>query len=178
LCALPTASSCRVPIDGTAFTASSLVILPSLPVPVKAAEQYFFRLIFFLLLEMVFLKLLPDRCFWAGTVVSAFELLLLVLFLQLEPNQIWFSCCCIDQTNYCSTATASPSSAFNVIIPLASAGNSRVALSESTSAIAWSFLRNLRLLTKLQFQLLIDSGDGTFISKIIIFLFKVLLFKV
>jgi hypothetical protein len=35
------------------------------------------------------------------------------------------------------TATASPSSAFNVIIPLASAGNSR--LSESTSAIAWSF---------------------------------------
>jgi hypothetical protein len=34
------------------------------------------------------------------------------------------------------TATASPSSAFNVIIPLASAGNSRVALSESTSAIA------------------------------------------
>jgi hypothetical protein len=29
-----TASSCRVPIDGVAFTASSLVILPSLPVPV------------------------------------------------------------------------------------------------------------------------------------------------
>jgi hypothetical protein len=36
-----------VPIDGTAFTASSLVILPSLPVPVKAGA-IFFRLIFFL----------------------------------------------------------------------------------------------------------------------------------
>jgi hypothetical protein len=35
-----------VPIDGTAFTASSLVILPSLPVPVKLLEQYFFRLFF------------------------------------------------------------------------------------------------------------------------------------
>ena len=34
------------------------------------------------------------------------------------------------------TATASPSSAFNVIIPLASAGSSSVALSLSTSAIA------------------------------------------
>ena len=34
------------------------------------------------------------------------------------------------------TATASPSSAFSVIIPLSSAGNSNVALSESTSAIA------------------------------------------
>jgi hypothetical protein len=43
-----------------------------------------------------------------------------------------------------STATASPSLQLNVIIPLASAGNSRVALSESTSA-TWSFLRNLRL---------------------------------
>ncbi len=37
------------------------------------------------------------------------------------------------------TATASPSSAFSVMIPLASAGNSSVALSESTSAMAWSF---------------------------------------
>ena len=37
------------------------------------------------------------------------------------------------------TATASPISACRVIIPLASAGSSKVALSESTSAIAWSF---------------------------------------
>mgnify|MGYP000087055533 CR=1 FL=1 len=37
------------------------------------------------------------------------------------------------------TATASPSSALSVITPLASAGNSKVALSESTSAMAWSF---------------------------------------
>ena len=37
------------------------------------------------------------------------------------------------------TATASPSSALRVIIPLISAGNSNVALSESTSAMAWSF---------------------------------------
>jgi hypothetical protein len=42
LYALLTASSCRVPIDGTAFTASSLVILPSLPVPVTAAGAIFF----------------------------------------------------------------------------------------------------------------------------------------
>ena len=34
------------------------------------------------------------------------------------------------------TATASPSSAFKVITPASSAGNSKVALSESTSAIA------------------------------------------
>ena len=34
------------------------------------------------------------------------------------------------------TAIKSPSSAFNVITPAASAGNSKVALSESTSAIA------------------------------------------
>ena len=39
----------------------------------------------------------------------------------------------------CPTFTASPSSACNVITPAASAGSSRVALSESTSAIAWSF---------------------------------------
>ena len=41
----------------------------------------------------------------------------------------------IRQTT-CPTATASPSSAFRVITPLASAGSSNVALSESTSAIA------------------------------------------
>ena len=41
----------------------------------------------------------------------------------------------IKQTT-CPTFTTSPSSAFNVIIPLCSAGNSNVALSESTSAIA------------------------------------------
>jgi len=40
----------------------------------------------------------------------------------------------------CPTFTASPSSACNVIIPLASAGSSRVALSESTSATAWSLV--------------------------------------
>ena len=41
----------------------------------------------------------------------------------------------IRQTT-CPTSTESPSSAFKVITPLASAGKSRVALSESTSAIA------------------------------------------
>ena len=40
----------------------------------------------------------------------------------------------IRQTT-CPTRTASPSSAFNVITPLSSAGRSKVALSESTSAI-------------------------------------------
>ena len=44
----------------------------------------------------------------------------------------------IKQTT-CPTFTTSPSSAFKVIIPLCSAGSSNVALSESTSAIAWSF---------------------------------------
>ena len=39
----------------------------------------------------------------------------------------------------CPTFTTSPSAAFNVMIPLSSAGSSSVALSESTSAIAWSF---------------------------------------
>ena len=39
----------------------------------------------------------------------------------------------------CPTSTTSPSSAFKVIIPDSSAGSSRVALSESTSATAWSF---------------------------------------
>ena len=34
------------------------------------------------------------------------------------------------------TLTASPSSAFRIIVPLTSAGSSRVALSESTSATA------------------------------------------
>ena len=40
----------------------------------------------------------------------------------------------------CPTFTASPSSACSVITPLASAGSSRVALSESTSATAWSLV--------------------------------------
>ena len=40
----------------------------------------------------------------------------------------------------CPTFTASPSSAFSVMTPLASAGSSRVALSESTSATAWSLV--------------------------------------
>jgi len=37
------------------------------------------------------------------------------------------------------TSTASPSSALRVIVPLTSAGSSSVALSLSTSAMAWSF---------------------------------------
>jgi hypothetical protein len=43
------------PIDGVAF-ASSLVILPSFPVPLTAVDAIFFHLKFFLQLEMVFLK--------------------------------------------------------------------------------------------------------------------------
>ena len=37
------------------------------------------------------------------------------------------------------TGTTSPSSTFNVMTPAISAGSSSVALSESTSAMGWSF---------------------------------------
>ena len=52
-----------------------------------------------------------------------------------EPPEGFSALVSIKQTTS-PTATASPSSAFKVIIPLSSAGNSKVALSESTSAIA------------------------------------------
>jgi hypothetical protein len=68
-----------VPIDGVAFTASSLVILPSYQFLLQMLERYFFRLIFFLLLEMVFLKhMLPLVLLllsWSRFGASATELL-------------------------------------------------------------------------------------------------------
>jgi hypothetical protein len=92
-----------------------------------------------LLLEMVFLKrkllLLPlELLFW-----RLFGALLLWSFSAVsaaagaEPSGL-AAAVSIKQTT-ASTATA----AFNVIIPLASAGNSRVALSESTSAMLGLF---------------------------------------
>jgi hypothetical protein len=42
-----------VPIDGVAFTASSLVTLPSFPVPLTEVVGIFFHLKFFLQLEGV-----------------------------------------------------------------------------------------------------------------------------
>jgi hypothetical protein len=71
------------------------------------------------------------------------------------------------------TATASPFR-FQCDNPTASAGNSRVALSESTSAIAWSFyIISVFYQPSCISTSVIDSpGDGTFISKIILYNFK------
>ena len=71
----------------------------------------------------------------------------------------------------CPTATASPSSAFKVITPLSSAGRSKVALSESNSAIVWSFSTKSPSFTShsaISTSEIDSPGDGTFISNITI----------
>ena len=124
-----------VPIDGTAFTASSFVILPSFPVPLIEAASISFSAKIFLAAgeaEPVAYVAAFGACFTSIFFASCFSSIfgaLLSCFAALVS---------IKQTT-APTATASPSSAFKVIIPLSSAGSSKVALSESTSAIGWSF---------------------------------------
>jgi hypothetical protein len=95
--------------------------------------QYFFRLIFFLLLVFLKRKLLPDRCFGAGTVVSALRASAAFGAVSAaagaEPDGLAAAVSIRQTTVYCYCI-----SFFSLVIPLA--GNSRVALSESTSAIA------------------------------------------
>ena len=132
-----------VPIDGTAFTASSLVILPSLPVPTTSEGWMLFS-------SNIFLAAGDGA--WAAYVLATTGVAFTSSFFGAsafgastftsslagaEPLGL-AALVSIKQTTE-PTATASPSSALSVIIPLASAGNSNVALSESTSAMAWSF---------------------------------------
>ena len=118
-----------------AFAASSVVILPPFPVPTMSEGLMFFSSNIFLAAgdgaPVAYVFSATGTAFTssfftsgafstAGAVAAPFGLAAAVS---------------IRQTT-CPTATASPSSALSVIIPLASAGNSKVALSESTSAIA------------------------------------------
>ena len=124
-----------VPIAGMAFAASSVVILPPFPVPTMSEGLMFFSSNIFLAAgdgaPVAYVFSATGTAFTssfftsgafstAGAVVAPFGLAAAVSIRQ----------------TICPTATASPSSALSVIIPLASAGNSNVALSESTSAIA------------------------------------------
>jgi hypothetical protein len=128
------------------------VILPALPVPVMDAGAIFSSNIFWLL-EMAFLKRkllleLPEPL-WSGSGLLSSTFVL--VFVTLRVHHLRVLLVCINMAT--PTATASPSSALRVIIPLASAGNSNVALSESTTAIAPPFSIFFTL-TTLQFQLL------------------------
>src|SRR5690606_300239 len=123
-----------VPIDGTAFTASSLVIRPSFPVPGTVLAFMPFSAKIFLaagLAEPVAYVLASAT---AGFGASAFGASSFFSALGALPSG-FAALVSIKQTT-APTATASPSSAFSVIIPLASAGSSSVALSLSTSAMA------------------------------------------
>ena len=133
-----------VPIEGTAFTASSLVILPPFPVPTISVGWMFFSSNILRAAGdgacVAYVFSATGAAFGASTFFSS--------TFGASPfglSDFWLSTALglaalvsIKQTT-APTATASPSDAFNVMIPLASAGNSSVALSESTSAIAWSF---------------------------------------
>ena len=68
------------------------------------------------------------------------------------------------------TDIESPSFAFRVIFPDASAGRSSVALSESNSAIVWSFLTTSPSFTshwEISTSVIDSPGEGIFISKTI-----------
>ncbi len=123
-----------VPILGTAFTASFLVILPSFPVPVTAVEAIPFSANTFLAAG----EALPLAYDFSTTTGAGFStlgasVLTSAAFGAAVPSGFLPSISIKQTTD--PTATASPSSAFKEIIPLSSAGNSNVALSESTSAI-------------------------------------------
>ena len=120
------------PIDGTAFTASSLVILPSFPVPFIAEVAIPFSDKTFLAAgEAVPVAYVAvGAAFGTSTLFSSFGA---SDFTGASPAG--FAALVSIKHTTAPTSTASPSSAFKVIIPLSSAGNSKVALSESTSAI-------------------------------------------
>ena len=130
-------SSGIVPIDGTAFTASSLVILPAFPVPViEDASMSFSAKIFLAAGDAVPVAYVVATSFFTGV---AFGASLTEVEVGVADDPSGFSAAVSIKQTTAPTSTASPSSACKVIVPLSSAGNSKVALSESTSAIGWSF---------------------------------------
>ena len=115
------------------------MILPPLPVPTIAEGSMFFSSnIFFAAGDGACVAYVFSSIGAALTSAFGASTAFASSFTVATPPSGFAAPVSIKQTT-APTATASPSSAFNVIIPLASAGNSNVALSESTSAIAWSF---------------------------------------
>ena len=121
---------------GKAFNASSFVILPPLPVPETLDTEIFFSLnIFAAAGEGVpEAKLLCSTLFSVSTVFFSTTLSSTFFGSSISSTFGAFAEVSIKHTT-APTSTASPSLAFRVITPLCSAGKSRVALSESTSAI-------------------------------------------
>jgi hypothetical protein len=101
-----------------------------------------------LLLELL---LLPELVLLASSATGA---LLGAWNLLRFSGIFWFSCCCIIKQTTAPTATASPSSAFNVIIPLLQLAILELLYQNQPQQLLGLSLHNLRLLlTKLQFQL-------------------------
>ena len=124
-----------VPMEGTAFTASSLVILPSFPEPCTWAASIPFSASIFLAAGLA----VPVAYVFSAALGSGFDSSLgagASFFTSVSLPPEGFSALVSIKHTTCPTATASPSSALRVIVPLASAGNSKVALSLSTSAMA------------------------------------------
>ena len=157
---------CALPIAATAFIASSLVIFPPTPVPVTLSESMLFSFkITFANGEDGCDSSFLGSCAGAATVcVSSFISEAGFSVFTADP----FADISIRQTT-CPTFTTSPSSAFRVITPDCSAGSSSVALSESTSAIGWSFSTKSPSFTnqdEISTSVMDSPGEGTFISNI------------
>ena len=123
-----------LPIDGTAFIASSFVIRPSFPVPITSELIKFFSASIFFAAGLADPEAYVDS---EGLLIFAsfFKTFLESEALESELSLGLATLVSIKQTTD-PTSTASPSLALRVIVPLSSAGNSNVALSLSTSAIA------------------------------------------
>ena len=126
-----------LPIDGTAFSASSFVIRPSLPVPVIALVSISFSAKIFLAAGLA----VPEAYVGLESIVGEGDSTTGAGVSEATESGLPSGCeavVSIRQTTE-PTATASPSSALSVMVPLTSAGSSSVALSLSTSAMTWSF---------------------------------------
>ena len=147
---LPRLALPGVPIEGIALTASSFVMRPSRPLPFTSFEDIPFSSRIFLAagdgepVAYVFLSSsllgvagLEGASFFVSAFFGAssfFSFDFSSAFSEESSPPGFLASVSIIQTTS-PTATTSPSSAFKVMMPLASAGNSSVALSLSTSAI-------------------------------------------
>ena len=125
---------------GSALSASSLVIRPPLPDPETLDADIFFSLNIFAAAGEgdPLAKLLSSTLVSGWTIFFSivFSTTFSVGFILSEVGA--FAEVSIKHTT-APTSTASPSFALKVMTPLSSAGRSNVALSESNSAIVWSF---------------------------------------
>ncbi len=125
-----------VPIDGTALIASSLVTRPSFPVPEIDEASIPFSAKIFLAAGLAVPVAYVFVSTAAGLGASAFGASSFFSCFGASAPPSGFAALVSIKHTTAPTATASPSSALRVMIPLASAGSSNVALSLSTSAIA------------------------------------------